>query len=159
MRRVALLIMASLACVAAHSEPSSVSRELRVTGEVERQLVLSPEELRDIGARRGMVAAQGYAGVRLADLLEEARIRSDAPRALRRTYVVALATDGYQAVFSWGELFNTSIGREVIVAIERDAQPLRDGEGRFTLVSLADLRPGPRHVKWLTRIDVRRVPE
>jgi hypothetical protein len=97
--------------------------------------------------------------VRLSDLLDEARIRSDAPRALRRTYVVAIATDGYQAVFSWGELFNSALGREVIVAIERDAAPLRDGEGRFALVSLADLRPGPRHVKWLARIDVRRVPE
>jgi hypothetical protein len=41
------------------------------------------------------------------------RIRSDAPRALRRTYVVAVATDGYQAVFSWGELYNTPVGRGV----------------------------------------------
>jgi DMSO/TMAO reductase YedYZ molybdopterin-dependent catalytic subunit len=146
-------------CVAAHAEPSAVSQELRVTGEVERQLVLSLEGLRDIARRRGLAQSQGYAGVRLSDLLDEARIRSDAPRALRRTYVVAIATDGYQAVFSWGELFNSALGREVIVAIERDAAPLRDGEGRFALVSLADLRPGPRHVKWLARIDVRRVPE
>ena len=61
--------------------------------------------------------------------------------------------------FPWGELFNTSIGRGVIVARDRDGEPLREGEGRFTLVSLADARPGPRHVKWLTRIEVRRIPE
>jgi hypothetical protein len=36
---------------------------------------------------------------------------------------------------------------------------LRDGEGRITLVSLADERSGTRHVKWLSRIDVQRVPE
>jgi hypothetical protein len=158
MRR-AFLVVAAAACVTAHGEPSSVSKELRVTGEVERQLVLSPDDLRGIGSRRGVATAQGYAGVRLVDVLEEARIRSDVPRALRRTYIVAIATDGYQAVFSWGELFNTAIGRDVIVAVDRDALPLRDGEGRFALVSLADLRPGPRHVKWLARIDVRRVAD
>jgi hypothetical protein len=76
-----------------------------------------------------------------------------------RTYVVARATDGYPAVFSWGELYNTPVGRGVLVAFERDGAPLRDGEGRIALVSSADERPGPRHVKWLNRIEVRRVPE
>jgi len=151
----ALAAALAVVCAAAYAEPSAVSQELRVTGEVERQLVLSPEKLRAMK----FVEAGAYAGVRLADLLDEARIRSDAPRALRRTYVVAVATDGYQAVFSWGELYNTPVGRSVIVAIERDGKPLLDGEGQFALVSLADERPGPRHVKWLRQIDVRRIPE
>jgi DMSO/TMAO reductase YedYZ molybdopterin-dependent catalytic subunit len=72
---------------------------------------------------------------------------------------VATATDGFQAVFSWGELFNTPVGRGVLVAFERDGAPLRDGEGGIALVSLADERPGTRHVKWLERIEVRRVPD
>ena len=36
---------------------------------------------------------------------------------------------------------------------------LRDGEGRIALVSTVDNRIGARHVKWLARVDVRRVPE
>ena len=92
-------------------------------------------------------------------MLEEADIRRDAKQAVRRTYVVAVASDGYQAVFSWGELFNTPVGAGVLVAYERDGEPLREGEGRIALVSLADERPGTRHVKWLSRIEVRRVPE
>ena len=72
---------------------------------------------------------------------------------------MATATDGHQAVFSWGELYNSPIGRNVLVAVERDGVPLRDGEGRFALVSTADDKPGPRHVKWLARVDVRQVPE
>ena len=109
--------------------------------------------------RRGQAAAGSYSGVKITDLLEEADIRQDDRHALRRTYVVAVASDGYQAVFSWGELFNTPVGRGVLVAFERDGLPLREGEGQIALVSLADERAGPRHVKWLTRIDVRRVPE
>ena len=152
-----------LALAAAQSgvcaEPSAVSTELIVAGEVRHELRLSPDDVRQLTKRRGLVEEGNYSGVRLVDLLAEAQIVDDAPHALRRTYVVAVATDGYPAVFSWGELFNTSIGHHVIVATDRDGVPLRDGEGRFTLVSLADARSGPRHVKWLARIDVRRVPE
>lgn len=138
---------------------SLVSTRLEVGGAVRKTLSLSVEDLRTLAQRRGPAAAVGYGGIRLTDLLEEADIRQDERHALRRTYVVAIASDGYQAVFSWGELFNTPVGQGVLVAFERDAQPLRDGEGRIALVSTADNRIGVRHVKWLTRIEVRRVPE
>jgi DMSO/TMAO reductase YedYZ molybdopterin-dependent catalytic subunit len=138
---------------------SLVSTRLEVGGEVRKTLSLSVEDLRALAQRRGQSAAGGYGGIRLIDLLEEVDIRQDERHALRRTYVVAIASDGYQAVFSWGELFNTTVGPAVLVAFERDALPLREGEGRIALVSAADNRIGVRHVKWLTRIDVRRVPE
>jgi DMSO/TMAO reductase YedYZ molybdopterin-dependent catalytic subunit len=138
---------------------SLVTTRLEVTGEVRRKLSLSVEDLRGLAQRRGQASAGGYGGIRLTDVLDEADIRRDERHALRRTYVVATASDGYHAVFSWGELFNTSIGREVLVAFERDGSPLQDGEGKIALVSLADEKIGPRHVKWLSRIDVRRVPE
>jgi DMSO/TMAO reductase YedYZ molybdopterin-dependent catalytic subunit len=143
----------------AQERGSLVTTRIEVTGEVRRPLSLSVEELRALALGRGEAAAGGYRGIRLADLLEEADVKRDAAHALRRTYVVARASDGYQAVFSWGELFNTPIGREVLVVFERGGAPLQDGEGKIALVSLADEKIGPRHVKWLSRIDVRRVPE
>ena len=158
MKTVLLALTFVATAALAQERPSSVSTQLNVTGEVQRSLTLSVDELRAIAKRRGAAEAGAYGGLRLTDLLEEADIRRDSPRALRRTYVVASATDGYQAVFSWGELFNSPVGPKVLIAIERDGQPLRDGEGRFALVSLADEKFGPRHVKWLSRIEVRQVP-
>jgi DMSO/TMAO reductase YedYZ molybdopterin-dependent catalytic subunit len=157
MKALALLLF--LALPAGAAEPSAASTALIVRGEVERELRLAPDELRAIAARRGKAEQGSYSGIRLVDLLAEAGVRDDAPHALRRTYVVAIATDGYPAVFSWGELFNNPAGAGVLVATDRDGVPLRDGEGSFTLVSLTDTRTGPRHVKWLARIEVRRVPE
>jgi len=154
-----LAFLLSAATAGAQPRPSSVSTQLSVTGEVRHSLALSVDDLRGIANRRGAAEVGGYGGLRLTDLLEEADIRRDQPRALRRTYVVARATDGYQAVFSWGELFNSPVGPKVLIAIERDGEPLRDGEGRIALVSLADDKIGARHVKWLSRIEVRRVPE
>jgi DMSO/TMAO reductase YedYZ molybdopterin-dependent catalytic subunit len=146
------LVAATLAASPAFAQ---VSTRVVLSGEVQHELTLGVAELR----LRTSVQERGYGGVRLVDLLREADIRQDAQHALRRTYVVATATDGFKAVFSWGELFNTPIGRGVIVAYERDGAPLRDGEGRITLVSLGDERPGTRHVKWLERIEVRRLSE
>ncbi len=156
MSSLAVLVIAS---TIVHAEPSAVATELVVGGEVRHELRLKPNDLRQMAKRRGIADQGTYSGIRLVDLLSEAQIRDDARLALRRTYVVAVATDGYPAVFSWGELYNSSTGGSVLVAIDRDGQPLREGEGQFALVSPADLRPGPRHVKWLTRIEVRRVPE
>ena len=134
---------------------AQTSTRVRVSGEVQHELTLGVDDLR----HRAVVEERGYSGVRLVDLLREADIRQDARHALRRTYIMATATDGFQAVFSWSELFNTAVGRGVLVAFERDGAALRDGEGRIALVSLGDERPGTRHVKWLTRIEVRRVSE
>ena len=42
-----------------------------------------------------------------------------------------------------------------MVAYERDGQPLADSEGPLTVEAPGDTRSGPRHVKWLQRIEVR----
>ena len=76
---------------------------------------------------------------------------------MRRSIVVATATDGYQAVFSWAELFLSPIGEGALVIFERDGAPLPASEGPLALVSLRDTQPGPRHVKWLARIEIRRI--
>lgn len=156
--RMAMVFAACLlaAPALAQERQSLVSTQVRVIGEVQHELTLTVDDLRAIAMRRALISGGGYTGLRLIDVLEEADIRRDARLALRRTYIVASATDGFQVVFSWAELFNTSVGGGVLVAFERDGAPLRDGEGRIALVSLADDRPGTRHVKWLSRIEVRR---
>jgi predicted neutral ceramidase superfamily lipid hydrolase len=75
----------------------------------------------------------------------------------RRTVIVATASDGYRVVFSWAELYLTTIGEGVLVVLARDGKPLDDREGRIALVSLKDTHTGPRHVRWLQRVDVVRV--
>jgi DMSO/TMAO reductase YedYZ molybdopterin-dependent catalytic subunit len=73
----------------------------------------------------------------------------------RKSVVVAIARDGYRAAFSWPELANTPGGAQVMVAYERDGAPLSEQEGPLALHAPGDTRTGPRHVKWLQRIEVR----
>jgi DMSO/TMAO reductase YedYZ molybdopterin-dependent catalytic subunit len=42
-----------------------------------------------------------------------------------------------------------------MVAYERDGAPLSEAKGPLAIHAPGDTRSGPRHVKWLQRIEVR----
>jgi DMSO/TMAO reductase YedYZ molybdopterin-dependent catalytic subunit len=121
------------------------------------------EEVRQI--RAGSDAAKDgeqirrYTGVLLRDVLTAAKPVEKRHHELRQSIVVVTATDGYKAVFSWAELFLSPIGEGALVIFERDGAPLATNEGPLAIVSLRDMQPGPRHVKWLERIELRHVGE
>jgi hypothetical protein len=138
---------------------------LVVSGQVRQTLVLNRADLlplprRDYTEQRtvrqdGKEVQLGisYQGVPLTQLLDRAGLQPDR-RDLRRAVVLLTARDGYQASFSWGELYNTGIGDGVIVVLRQGTDELLDTDGLPALRSLQDLRPGPRHVRWLQRIEV-----
>lgn len=97
-----------------------------------------------------------FSGHLLRDLLLHAGVGAPTDRGARTAAVELVATDGYRAIFSWGELFNTSVGDQVIVITQRDGQPLDAVAGPVALRSLADTRPGPRHVRNLCAVVVKR---
>lgn len=94
-----------------------------------------------------------YQGVPLRQLLDMAGLQADR-RAIRKAVILLTATDGYQASFSWGELYNSALGDGVIVVLRHGEAELLDTDGFVSLRSLQDLRPGPRHVRWLKAIEV-----
>ena len=174
-RNVVLAAIVALVAMPTHAlderAPSRVTTALAVRGNVATPLSLSVADLgrfpvqrvedTRIGSGQANEKAQArqFAGCLLRDVLNAAKLTEAGRNDLRRTIVVATASDGYKAVFSWAELFNTAIGDGVLIVYERDGKPLPDDEGRIALVSLKDTRPGPRHVKWLASLDVVRVPD
>jgi DMSO/TMAO reductase YedYZ molybdopterin-dependent catalytic subunit len=174
-RNVVLAAIAALVALPAlaveEREPSRVTTALAVRGNVAMPLSLSVADLRKLPVQRvddtrvvrgqsgASEAARHFTGCLLRDVLNAAKLTEGDRLDLRRTIIVATASDGYKAVFSWAEMFNTAIGDGVLVVYERDGAPLGDDEGRIALVSLKDTRPGPRHVKWLSSIAVVRVPD
>lgn len=139
---------------------------LEITGQVRQPLTFSRTELlalkrRDYADQRTVVQdgketkiAIRYQGVPLTELLDRAGLKPDR-REIRKAVVLLTARDGYQASFSWGELYNSALGDGVIVVLRQGDEELLDSEGLPALRSLQDLRSGPRHVRWLTRIEVQ----
>lgn len=155
-------LFSSLAVLPAAAQPAL----LEVRGEVQQPLLLSRTDLlaltrRDYAEQRTMtqdgkdaVLAIRYQGVPLRELLDRAGLKPDR-RDIRKAIVLLTAKDGYQASFSWGELYNSALGDGVIVVLRQGSDELLDTDGLPGLRSLQDTRPGPRHVRWLVRIDVQ----
>lgn len=154
------LLLPSLAVRAA--EPA-----VTLKGMVEKPMALTLEDLRALPVHdyeetwpegHGPPHAPSkISAVLLKDVLDRARLVEKRPRDLRKTIVIADARDGYRAIFTWVELYLSSLGEGVVLAIARDGKPLAESEGPVALVSLKDERRGPRHVKWLASIEVRLV--
>ena len=129
--RVTRVCRAAGACAAivttvafAQSAPQGANT-LQVRGNVERELTLGVSDLKGLAVQRvedvrqiKMAGATGesserkrsYTGVLLRDVLASAKPVEKQRHDLRRSIVVATATDGYLAVFSWAELFLSPIG-------------------------------------------------
>lgn len=145
------------------------SYQLRVSGAVKTQKTFNVAALKQLTARNSgpmdVVCASGqvkdkannYRGVLLTDVLDAAVIDQKAHKDDRRMVIVARATDGYTVTFSWSELYNSEIGKQVLVAWEKDGKPLSVGEGQMLLISGKDIKTGPRHVRNLSALEVVRM--
>lgn len=159
-------LLAAAAAVASPAGAQSVAAVLlEVGGAVQQPLALTRDQLRSLPrknyAENRTVVQDGrevtltirYQGMPLRDLIDQAGLKPDR-REVRKVIVLLTAKDGYQASFSWGELYNSGLGDGVIVVLRQGADELLDTDGLPALRSLQDTRSGPRHVRWLQRIDV-----
>lgn len=170
---LALIALAGISSVHAqdadkHMKPGTPSTAVHVTGAVKTPTDFSVVALRQMtGQDTGnmpVVCASGatvatvknFRGVRLIDMLDRVGIDTQGKKDGRSMMVIARATDGYVVTFSWNELYNTPIGESVLVAYEKDGKPLEPSQGQLLLISGKDTKTGPRHVRWLSEIEVKR---
>jgi hypothetical protein len=159
-----------LACLAALFSAAALAQNCPLDPAAKTALGLGPADLAGLPQtervqRRTLSAADGasspaveqsvrYSGVLLRDVLARA-VPADNNRAARTLVFEAVATDGYRAVFTWGEIFNSAAGEQVLIISAQDGRPLSAEQGPLALRALADLRPGPRHVRNLCGVAVR----
>jgi hypothetical protein len=146
-----------------------VSHQVTLSGAVERPVVLTVEDLKKFPASQIVELVrparpdhpgekeQKLTGVRLRDILERVKPKGAGRGELKTMAMIAGATDGYKVAFSWNEVFNTTVGDGVLVYFAKDGAPLGADEGQIALVSISDLRSGPRHVKWLRELELRQL--
>lgn len=174
-RRLVLSSLLAAAPLLALAHPANqdtarfVTRSLSVRGRVEHTLALTPEALKDfpvqapqeipIIGRNGekLRVLKGYSAARLTDVLDKSVLVTADHNDLKKTVIIATASDEYKAVFSWNELYNTPVGEGVLILYAKDGKPLGDDEGLIALVSTKDIHTGPRHVRWLQDISVQKI--
>ncbi len=155
-----LLVVAAIGSVA--RPQTVVPAQLTVTGDVQKPLSLSLQDLRHL--TRTTVKAtnehQGnkeevYEGVLLSNLLKQAGVPQGTQLrgAAMAKYVVAEGSDGYRVTFSIAELDSSIQDSDVIVADTLNGTPLGDKLGPLRLVVPRDKRPA-RWVRTLRSIKV-----
>ncbi len=155
------------ATMTAEDSASYISKRITVSGDVEHELTLTVDSLKAMNVATiedfAVVCQSGDStqkdltckGVLLKDILDKAAIAQRNHKD-RNFYIVARASDGYMATFSWAELYNNPAGAGVYVIFEENGEPIK-AQGDMVLISRTDIKTGPRHVYWLKGIEVHRV--
>ena len=136
--------------------------KVQVTGAVKQPLALSADDLAKMPRASVKTTSSGmetvYEGVWLHDVLKKAGVPqgSELRGKALASYVLAEAQDGYQVVFSLGELDPAFIDNEILLADTANGKPLFGAQGRFRLVVPKD-KPGARSVRMLTKLEVVQV--
>ncbi len=96
-------------------------------------------------------------GVLLKDILLKASFDINDPKPLSEYFFTCIASDGYKVVFSWNEIFNGPIGKQLIIITEVDGIKASALQQRIAIISPADIATGRRYVHGLSKILVSRV--
>lgn len=138
---------------------AQTSPTIAVSGDIPKVLALTAADLAAMPRAKATTSNNGietvYEGVWLCDILKKAGVPLG-PN-LRGTplagYILATASDGYQVVFSIGELDLDMTDNPYLVADMANGKPLFGNDGNFRLVIPKDKR-GARSVRLLTKLEV-----
>lgn len=171
MYKIFLILFLSLSLFAKDNLDDSKyeTNEVFVDGLVLNKLTLSVNDLEKLsGVKTGETPVicmsgetkenvQSYEGVRLKTILDKAIIQIEKKSDFNKIYIQVIASDAYEVIFSYNELFNTKNGENVIVFYKKNGNPLEPSEGKIALVSTNDIKTGPRHIRWLEKIIVKKI--
>ena len=112
-------------------------------------------EKKDENEEEAMISKNSYRGVLLRDILEKAGMRY-----IRKwepgVYVRVRGSKNKEVIFSFGEIFYSSIGRSILLAYEKNGDPIEFPEGCGELIVANDIREG-RRISGVKEIIVERV--
>ncbi len=161
--RSTIALVAALVCgLAGQPAPGSAQAVLEVTGAVATPRIFTRAGLAELPRWTGEVSVathsgfelRRYTGSALLDVLQAAGgvvVDEEVKNARIALYIVAVATDGYAAVVSWGELDPALGAAPAYIAWPEEGS---GADARPSLVLPLDNLAG-RHVHGLARLEVR----
>jgi methionine-rich copper-binding protein CopC len=162
----AVFLVAGLSLRLAHAQTpvqNAAASELTVRGDIPAPLTLKADDLARMPRETVTVPDQdgtkvSYEGVPLREILKRAGVPlgKDLRGKALASYVLAKAHDGYQVVFSLGEVDDAFGNESIVVADKRDGKALFGYQGPFRLVCPND-KAGARSVRMLETLEVVRL--
>ncbi len=139
------------------------STTLAVSGDVSAPLMLRAEDLAAMPREKVSIPDSDgkpveYEGVLLREVLKRAGVPLEGQlrRKALASYVLAKAHDGYEVVFTLGEIDTQFGANPILIADLRDGKPLPANQGAFRLICPHD-KEGARSVRMLETIEFIRL--
>jgi DMSO/TMAO reductase YedYZ molybdopterin-dependent catalytic subunit len=153
------VVLAAIVLFVAPLARAQSASSIAVTGAVPQPLTLTAADMANMPRTSLTMKNNGietvYEGVLLSDVLKKAGMRLG--EALRgpalAAYVLASASDGYQVLFSIGELDPEMTDNQFLLADKANGKALFGENGAFRLVIPKDKR-GARSVRQLTKLEI-----
>jgi len=152
-------VIAALLFIAPGLALAQNSPTLSVTGDIPMPLTLEAGDLASMPRAKAMVPDAGgnpveYEGVLLREVLRRAGapLEGKLRRKALASYLVAKAHDGYQVVFTLGEIDAQFGDNLILIADQRDGAPLPASQGPFRLICPRD-KEGARSVRMLETLE------
>lgn len=98
-------------------------------------------------------------GIPIKTFLEKIKPVTEKPKELNEYYYIFRAGDDYINVYSWNEIFNTSVGDSIYIITSYDGFTLETMPDKIMVVSLSDNTTARRTLKGLRRIEICRAKE
>jgi len=137
------------------------STKIEVTGVVKKPCTVNLNVLKSMkavtikvamtGSHCGYLGTYSYTGVLLRDIISKAGLEDEAVGAV----ILIYGTDGFYVAISWGELFRSEAGSQIMIAYERDSNPLGPDEGFARLIIPTDKYTASRSVSRVNKIEVK----
>lgn len=165
-------LLALSGCENKQPGPSGAKQILSVTGEVKTPMDLSLSELVQMGSlyikdvllikeKTGctgpeeLISGSSYRGILLKDILLKAGMKFTR-KWEPGVFIRVKGSNQEDVVFSFGEIFYSSIGRSVLIAYEQNSRPMDFKNGAGSLIVTTDVRAG-RFIAEVREVIVERV--
>ena len=161
-----LLLFLLYATAAAAQENVTQTNRFTITGRVKKESVITMDSLnsyplREIGNisvtdHTGAVKQQDdkLKGVLLKDILNHSQWAAASPKLFSAIYFTCVGIDGYKVVYSWNELFNTPVGDNVYIVMEKNCVKAGQLSSSIQMASMLDFKTGRRYLHNLDKIIV-----
>lgn len=150
-----LLLCAALVCALATHTYAQTAATLTVSGEVATPLELKAADLAAMKQISHKVKDRDgkeheFKGVALIEILEKAGVTTGAKLRGENLakYALITAADGYEVLYALAEIDPEFTDQVILLAIEKDGQPLPSGEGPFRIIKPNDKKPA----RWIREV-------
>lgn len=159
-----LFILMLLSATTFAQEKVKQTYQFSITGKVKKESVITMDSLKQYPIKNlGDIKVTDHLGnfkhqdeqlkgILLKDILSHTTYAVASPKLLSTVYFVCSGSDGYRVVYSWNELYNTSVGDNVFIIMEKNGVKIDKMPESIQMTSYTDYKTGRRYLHNLNKI-------